>query len=478
VEGTGAAGTLPGVRPPTAAAVVPGSTIGKYRILRLLGSGGMGLVYEAKHTEMGKAVALKLLSGSRATDARARARFLREAAAASKLTHPHLVNATDYGTDGGVPYLVMELLQGQDLAAHLKRHPAGLPVEETADILLAVCAGVHAAHQAGVIHRDLKPSNVFLADGPLGEVEPKVLDFGISSIEQPPWSAPLTDSDVLLGTTPYMAPEQLTQHEVGPWTDQYALGVVLYESLTGTRPYGGETPYVVMLNVSQGKPLPPSARRPGLPGELEAVVLRAMSAAATARFPSVHALGAALLPFASPRKQVLWGRYFAREGDGGDPSSASKSNPPITLNPIARTSEVSTRKLGAILLRATLLLALVATIGLVLWRQGLLATREPPAPPPVVRVAPPPAAPAAPAAAAPGPPPAAAPAAEPVRPPAPRPVEATGAAKARLTAPARASSTSKRRHRGRRPAPAAETSPAPAPSPPAEPPAPRPFIEP
>jgi hypothetical protein len=244
-----------------------------------------------------------------------------------------------------------------------------------------------------------------------------------------------------------------------------------------------------MLAVSQGKVVPPSTRRPDLPAELEAVILRAMSPSAAARFPSVHALGAALLPFASPRKQVLWSHYFA--GESGDPPPTSRSSR-HTLNPVARTSEAPTRKASTVVLRAAFVLALAATAGALVWRQELFSTREQPAPPPVVR------APAAtrpatvPAPVLPG---AGTPGAERMPMPAASGAEAAGGGTRRLTTPARGASQGKRRTRGRRPTPAAETSPAsapveasppdmseaaPAPTParPAEQPAPPPFIEP
>ncbi len=229
---------------------------------------------------------------------------------------------TNFGSEGDVPYLVMELLQGEDLASRLGRHPEGLPAEEAVDIPLAVCAGVHAAHRAGVIHRDLKPSNIFLAEGALGDVEPTVLDFGISSIEHAPLGPPLTESGVMLGTTPYLSPEQVAQEEVGAWTDQLALGVVLYECLTGRRPHPGKTAFPVMQNIGAGRTVAPSLLRPGLPRGLDAVVSRAMALAPTDRFGSAHALGAALLPFASPRKQVIWTRYFAGERTAERPPSS------------------------------------------------------------------------------------------------------------------------------------------------------------
>src|SRR4051812_46188934 len=160
--------------------LLPGMVLGKYQIVQRLGSGGMGSVYEAIHRDISKPVALKTLASRLASDPQAQARFLREAASASRLTHPHVVDVIDFGSDGGITFLVMELLRGEELSAQIAREPDGTPVDQTADIMLAVCAGVFAAHEVGVIHRDLKPQNIFLARTHIGDIVPKVLDFGIS----------------------------------------------------------------------------------------------------------------------------------------------------------------------------------------------------------------------------------------------------------------------------------------------------------
>ncbi len=286
--------------------------LGKYRIGRRLGSGGMGVVYQATHMEIGRAVALKVLKADLAEGTRARTRFLREAAAASKIDHPNVVKVTDYGAEGAVPYLVMELLRGEDLSTLLRRHRRGLPVTEAANILLAVCAAVFTAHQARVIHRDLKPRNIFLARTKMFEMGPKILDFGISKLEGDdgaPLSS-LTDPGYLLGTPHYLSPEQVAGRPADARSDQFALGVVLYECLTGQRPHHGYETAQVLARIRQGAVSPPRRLRPDLPGSLEAAVLRAMALEPEARFPSVHALGAAMLPFASPKQQVAWSDYF------------------------------------------------------------------------------------------------------------------------------------------------------------------------
>ena len=325
----------------------PGLTLGKYRIVQQLGAGGMGTVYRAEHVEIAKPVALKVLSSALATDPIAQARFLREAESASRLEHRHVVSVTDFGSENGIAYLVMELLRGEDLAGYLNKHPRGLAVEDAVGLMLSVCSGVAAAHAAGIIHRDLKPRNIFLAQTALREVEAKVLDFGVSKVATA-LDASLTGTGEVIGTTHYMSPEQIVGRDIDPRTDQYSLGVVLYECLTGRRPYEGDSALVIMKSIGEGRCVPPTALRPGLPRALEEVVLTAMAREAPARFESVHALGAALMPFASRKHRVLWGDYYgagARDASaqGGGREQAPAASPflsPVMVREL-RSSEAA-----------------------------------------------------------------------------------------------------------------------------------------
>ncbi len=318
----------PGV-PSDADPLQPGRLLGQYQLVRPLGAGGMGAVFEAVHTGLGKAVAIKTLTPALLQDPESETRFLREAEAASRLQHPHVVDVTDFGSDGGVIYLVMELLRGEDLGSLLARAPAGLDLEFVADTLLAVCAGVFAAHEMGVFHRDLKPQNIFLQRTPLGAVVPKVLDFGISKLVDGPDRSTLTHPGVLMGTTHYISPEQVMGGEGDRRSDQFALGVILYECLTGRHPHEGETCFGVMRSICEGRFPALRQLRPDLPPAFEAVVLRAMHVRPQRRFDSVHALGRALLPFASARGQVLWTDYFSSApcADGGGSYSGGYSGP-------------------------------------------------------------------------------------------------------------------------------------------------------
>ncbi len=168
---------LPGEAP--GATLAAGTCLGKYQLVRLIGEGGMGAVYEAVHLAIGKKVAIKVMSPALAENLDARARFLREAQLTSRVRHPHAVDVTDVGSEGGQTFLVMELLDGEDLASFIEWR-GRLPLEQAADTMLAVAAAVAAAHDEGIIHRDLKPHNIFLSQTRDGAIVPKVVDFGIS----------------------------------------------------------------------------------------------------------------------------------------------------------------------------------------------------------------------------------------------------------------------------------------------------------
>ena len=290
----------------------PGTVLGRYEIRRLIGQGGMGCVYEAIHRDLKKRVAIKTLLPALASNSDAKQRFLREGEAASRIRHPHVVDVTDVGAEGGVIFLVMEYLEGEDLARMIARQGFLTP-EQTADIMLPVAAAIFTAHEQGVIHRDLKPENVFLARTHYGAVHPKVLDFGISKVLGDSRARALTGTAATMGTMNYLPPEQLrAAREADARSDQYGLGTILYECVTGQRAFEEENFYIVLKKIAEGEYPRPSARRPGIPPHLEATIVRAMSLEPLDRFESVRQLGAALLEHASESSNILWAPFFGQ----------------------------------------------------------------------------------------------------------------------------------------------------------------------
>jgi serine/threonine protein kinase/sugar lactone lactonase YvrE len=282
----------------------PGSTLGRYQIEAWLGQGGMGTVYQAMHRDLRKRVAIKVLHDDLAADRDAHTRFLREGEAVARIRHAHVVDVSDVDHDQGRPFLVMEYLDGEDLAALLVRQ-GKLEIEQALEILLPVIAAVGACHDQGVIHRDLKPQNIFLARTADGEVTPKVLDFGVSKLLDPQGqSLNATRAGAVFGSASYMSPEQArAEPSVGAATDQYALGVILYQCLTGQSPWPGDNTFDVLTRVAAGRFERPRRLRPDLPAGLEVVILRAMRPDPARRFADLTALGRALMPFAPPRCQ-------------------------------------------------------------------------------------------------------------------------------------------------------------------------------
>ena len=273
-----------------AAGELAGVTLGgKYRILRKIGSGGIGAVYAAEHIALGSHVAVKVLRGAAAIDASEIARLRREARVQVSIEHPNVIRVLDLDQlpDGSI-YVVMELLQGRSLAARLK---AGGPlsVSEAVPLFRQVCKALSAAHQLGIVHRDLKPGNIFLCD----DRTFKVLDFGMSKFAE---AESLTQDGYTLGTPEYMAPEQCIGAPVDPRTDLYAFGVMMYEALTGSLPIAGKSRRD-FLELHQ-RTIPPSMRewRPDLdiPVELDDAVMRCLKKRASERPASARELDKAL----------------------------------------------------------------------------------------------------------------------------------------------------------------------------------------
>jgi serine/threonine protein kinase len=305
-----------------------GVRFGAYEIVRLVGHGATASVFEASHVGLDKPVAIKILHEHLASDAQIAGRFLREGRVAARLRHPNIVSVLDVGADHGVPYLVMELLTGSDLRS-LLADVRVLSVEHALTFLLPITSGLAHAHEAGVIHRDLKPANIFLAREAREEVVPKLVDFGLSKLVHAGGeiSSALTAAELVAGTALYMAPEQtLAMKNATAASDQYSLAAIVYESVTGEPPFEGDGVYALLEQIRSARVRPPSAVNPKLDPSLDAVLLRAMSRDAQDRWPSMRALGKALLPYASEAVARLLERDFADRSLG---SSAAASLPSI-----------------------------------------------------------------------------------------------------------------------------------------------------
>jgi serine/threonine protein kinase/CheY-like chemotaxis protein len=251
-----------GLEPQTPGQAVPGAVLGgHYRLESLIGGGSFGSVFRARHVELGRDVAVKVLGTSAGTDPEALARFRREGASACRVQHPNVVTVLDFGVNAsGVAYLVMELLEGHSLEREIETR-GRLSPHRTAEIMVPVCAALAAAHAAGVVHRDVKPSNVFLHRTPQGEV-PKVLDFGIAKMAgDTALGRRITLDGSLLGTPAYMAPERFRRGPYGPKSDVYSVGAVLYEMLSGRLPFMPVSADPLALVAMQAEDEPPELPR-------------------------------------------------------------------------------------------------------------------------------------------------------------------------------------------------------------------------
>jgi serine/threonine protein kinase len=330
-----------------------GMTVGRYELLRCIGHGAMGVVYEAVHESLRRRVALKVLHRPAADPAQAEReaeRFLREGRAAAQVRHTHVVDVYDFGVEDGLAFLVMELVQGESLAQLLRRETT-LPLERCVEILLPVLSAVAELHAAGIVHRDIKPANILLPRGV--HPCPKLADFGVSRFDDE--SPGITQSGALVGTPEYMAPElMLATARAGEKTDQYALGVTAYECATGQRPFRGATEYELMHAIVSAKLVAPSVRERSLPEAFDRVVLRAMHRDPARRFASIDELAESLLAFAPREVSARWQHEFLPLGD---PSrwTASQSVPPVPVSASeprktrSRLSHGLTRGAGVIL---------------------------------------------------------------------------------------------------------------------------------
>lgn len=329
-----------------------GRSLGAYQLIRCVGTGGMGAVYEAVHGQLGRRVAVKVLH-PRSGDADGVNRFMREARAAAQIRHPNVVTVFDVGQEEDINYLVMDFLEGPNLAQYLSEQ-APLSVERIVDIFVPISSAIATAHEAGVVHRDLKPSNVLVTSSQSEELLPVVLDFGISRVLTEQERATL--SDAFLGTAAYLSPEQARNAKhASPASDQYALGVMLYECATGRQPFSGNGAYDILHAIVTATPADPRELNAAIPAEFAAIIARAMHRDPDKRYPGVKALGSALLAFAGRRIWAIWGQEYTggREGGAGADATARELRPSMPSRSTSRARS-GALALGAVVAGAAL----------------------------------------------------------------------------------------------------------------------------
>jgi len=276
-------------------ALSPGTRLGPYETVGPLGSGGMGEVYRARDPRLGREVAIKVLSEHLTNNPQALSRFKQEARAVAALSHPNILAIYDIGTDQGVSFAVMELLEGESLRSRLKS--ASLAWSNAVEIAAAIAEGLAAAHAKGITHRDLKPENIFLTSD--GRV--KILDFGLARWNadvspQEQTSAPTeTEEGRMMGTVGYMPPEQVRGERADHRSDVFSLGCVLYEMVAGKRAFRGRTPADTLVAVLSSDPPDLAQSGPDIPPGVERVIRRCLKKNPDERFQSAQDVGAALV---------------------------------------------------------------------------------------------------------------------------------------------------------------------------------------
>jgi len=392
---------------------------GKYRVGRLLGAGGMGMVFAGRHEQLDQPVAIKVVRNGAIADQEGAQRFMREARAAARLKSEHVARVLDVGTlESGSPYMVMELLEGVDLAA-LLTSSGPLSVSDVADWVLQACEAIAEAHAAGIVHRDIKPENLFLARTVGGASHIKVLDFGISkSVDSVRAAGGLTRTQSVLGSPLYMSPEQMrSSRNVDPRTDVWALGVVLFELISGVSPFEADTMPELCLKVVSEPPRSLAELRPDVPAAMVEIVMRCLEKDPKKRFANAAEVAVALEPLVSAGARSLVERarlamsrasgphpyatpVSARSGlpdalrpsDALTPSTESTLPPPQTHNSWGAGTPAPSpaRRRSARFLAAATALVMLGLVAIFVGRT-LRSRSQAPAPPAAVALAAPPA---------------------------------------------------------------------------------------
>ena len=377
---------------PLSPRIGPGTTLAdKYRIEKLIGVGGMGIVWKATQLDLDRPVAIKVVREDLPDQKLVGERAYHEARASARLRSDHVVRVLDLGrTDAGTPFIVLEYLEGRDLYDLLNSRDAPLPVSEAVDVLLEACEGLAEAHALGIVHRDLKPENLFIARRTDGTAILKILDFGISKQLRVTGRA-LTTQSTAIGSPQYMSPEQMRgAHDIDQRADIWSLGATLYELLVGAPPFKADTIPSVCTLVLESEPVPPRSLRHSLPEGLEHVILKCLEKRREDRYQSVKELAEALLPFGNPwspdralriAHTLASSNWTVRQASQTDhlPHGSTITTPPESKVPLRR--HAGYWALGGVFLAAVTCLGLAANAAARQSREAAATTSPVVAPP-------------------------------------------------------------------------------------------------